>query len=157
MASLALINARLIDGTGKEPRDSWGLVTADDRIQEVGPSNSLRAPTGAAVIDVGGRTVMPGLIDANTHLTYHRSEFCLLLQQLTEPLEMTTIKSIENARTIIETGCTAIGDGGGRGSVAVAVREGVRQGLFPGPKVVAAGQIIGDAGGIWESLAGSQA
>jgi hypothetical protein len=153
MATLALINGRLIDGTGKEPRDRWGLVVAGDRIQEVGASNSLRVPSDATVTDLGGRTIMPGLIDAHTHLTYHASEYSLILQQMNESLEINTVKAVDNARRILETGCTAIGDGGSRGHIATAIRDGVRQGLITGPKVVAAGQMISGSGGIGDHTA----
>jgi imidazolonepropionase-like amidohydrolase len=150
MSELVLINGRLIDGTGKEPLDDCGIVVKGANISAVGPSQSLPVPADAQVIDVGGRTIMPGLIDAHTHLTYHYSEYRLLLQQLNESLEMNTIKAIQSAKIILETGCTAIADGGSRGSIGIAVRDAVSQGLIPGPKVAAAGQIICGSAGIMD-------
>jgi imidazolonepropionase-like amidohydrolase len=153
MARLALINGRLIDGTGSAPRDGWGMVIDGAAIQAVGPTGSLRLPADARVIDVGGRTLMPGLIDAHTHLTYHVSEYALILQQMNESLEMNTIKAVESARVILEAGCTAVGDGGSRGNIAVAIRDAVNQGTIPGPKVVAAGQMISGSSGIADHTA----
>lgn len=89
MSALAFVNGRLIDGTGREPRNGWGLVVEETRIQAVGPVSSLPIPADVRVIDVEGRTLMPGLIDAHTHLTYHRSEYALILQQMNESLELT--------------------------------------------------------------------
>jgi imidazolonepropionase-like amidohydrolase len=148
MSEFVLINGRLIDGTGKEPLDGCGIVVKGASISAVGPSQSLPVPADAQVIDVGGRTIMPGLIDAHTHLTYHVSEYGLMLQQMNESLEMNALKAAESARVILETGCTAIGDGASRGKVGMAIRDGVKQGLIPGPKVVAAGQIISGSAGI---------
>ncbi len=153
MAKCALINGRLIDGTGEAPRDGWGLLVDGPTIQAVGPGHALHRPADATVIDVGGRTVMPGLIDAHTHLTYHVSEYALILQQMNELLEMTAIKATQNARMILETGCTAIGDGGCRGNTAACIRDAVQQGLIPGPKVVAAGQMLSGTGGIADHTA----
>jgi imidazolonepropionase-like amidohydrolase len=148
VARLALLNGRLVDGTGRAPQDGWGLVVEGATIRSVGPPAALDVPRGATVVDVGGRTLMPGLIDAHTHLTYHRGEHALILQQLNETLEMNTLRAAENARLILETGCTAIGDGASRGNIAVAIRDAVHQGIIPGPKVVAAGQMLSGSGGI---------
>jgi len=79
MSELVLINGRLIDGTGKEPLDGCGIVVKGASISAVGPVQSLPVPADAQVIDLEGRTIMPGLIDAHTHLTYHYSEYRLLL------------------------------------------------------------------------------
>ncbi len=148
MSVLALVNGRIIDGTGAVPRDEWGVVVRDGKIQSLGPAASLPTPAEAEVVDVGGRTVMPGLIDPHTHLTYHSKEFGLILQQLTESLELNTIRAVQNAQLILQTGCTAIGDGGTRGHIAASIRDAVAEGLIPGPKVVAAGQIISGSGGL---------
>jgi imidazolonepropionase-like amidohydrolase len=139
MTWLALVNGRLIDGSGRGPQDCWGLVVEGAAIRSVGPVAALNVPPGATVVDVAGHTLMPGLIDSHTHLTYHRGEYALILQQLNETLEMNTLHAAENARLIVETGCTAVGDGAGRGNIAVAIRDAVSQGIIPGPKVVAAG------------------
>jgi imidazolonepropionase-like amidohydrolase len=148
MTTTALINARLIDGTGTPARDGWGLIIEDGRITYAGPAESLRIGPNANVLDLGGRTVMPGLIDAHTHLTYHAKEYALILQQMNESLEFNTLKAAENAKMILETGCTAVGDGACRGHIASAIRDGVAKGVIPGPKVVAAGQMLSGSGGI---------
>jgi imidazolonepropionase-like amidohydrolase len=151
---LVLANGRLIDGTGTAPRQGWSVVVVDDAVIEaVGPSAALVRPTEARVVDVGGRTIMPGLIDAHTHLTYHAGEYALTLQQMNETLEMNTINAVESARAILATGCTAIGDGAGRGNIAVAIRDGVSRGIIAGPKVVAVGQMLSGSAGIGDHTA----
>jgi len=148
MAKLALVNGRLIDGTGSEPRDGWGLVIDGANILSVGPAGSLRVPADAQVVDVTGHTLMPGLIDPHTHVSYHKSTWALNMREMTESLETNTIKAVENARIILESGCTAIGDGGSRGNIGVAIRDAILQGTIPGPKIVACGQILCGSGGI---------
>ena len=153
MSKYVLTNALLIDGTGAEPQQSSGLVIDGETIHSVGPTGSLPAPADAEVIDLEGKTLMPGIIDAHTHLTYHRSEYGLILQQMNESLELNTVKAVENAAMILDTGCTAIGDGACRGHLALAIRDGVRQGLIRGPKVVAAGPMISGSSGIADHTA----
>ena len=148
MGKIALINGRLIDGTGKEALEGWGLLVDGTKILSVDSTNALRVPADALVIDVKGMTLMPGLIDPHTHLSYHESTWALNMREMNESLELNTIKAIQNAKTILDTGCTAIGDGACRGNIAVAVRDAVAQGLISGPKVVAAGQMMCGSGGI---------
>src|SRR5262249_40082253 len=65
--AIVLEGARLIDGTGKPVRDNAALVIQGDKITAVGTAGKLARPKGARVIDVHGRTIMPGLITAHTH------------------------------------------------------------------------------------------
>ena len=154
MPEVALIHGRLIDGTGTEPLDDWGLVIRDSKVLAVGPTGSLPIPKDAEVLDLKACTVMPGIIDAHTHLCYHRDYHGLFPPQETESLEANTIKGIDNAAMILATGCTAIADGGTRGHVSIAIREAVNEGLIPGPKVVTSGQIISGPGGIGDQPPG---
>src|SRR5262249_49569848 len=66
-APVVLEGARLIDGTGGPPRDNAALVVEGDKITAVGVAGKLARPKGARVIDVHGRTIMPGLISAHSH------------------------------------------------------------------------------------------
>src|SRR6266849_9042959 len=60
--------ARLIDGTGKAPRENSVIVVQGDRIAAVGALGKVKYPKGARVVDVRGRTIMPGLINAHGHV-----------------------------------------------------------------------------------------
>ena len=136
MSTAALINARLVDGTGAPPRDGWGLVIDEEgQISAAGAADSLQIGPETKVLDAGGRTVMPGLIDAHTHLTYHAKEYALILQQMNESLEFNALKAAENAKMILETGCTAVGDGACRGHIGSAIRDAVAKGIIPGPRL----------------------
>ncbi len=66
--TLVLQNATVLDCTGRDPYSGATLVIEDGRIRNVGPQSSVSTPNGARVVDLGGNTVMPGLIDCHTHL-----------------------------------------------------------------------------------------
>jgi imidazolonepropionase-like amidohydrolase len=139
--------ALLIDGTGAEPLRDQVVTVAGGRIKSVGPMHRVRSADDVEVVDVEGRTLLPGLIDAHTHLTYHAERPDVWLLEQKESVELNTFFAGRNAARILASGFTSIGDGGCRGFIGPAVRDAVRLGLIPGPDIVAAGPIIcGTAG-----------
>lgn len=152
MSELVLRGGRVIDGTGREPVADAGLVIDGDRIRQVDRTDRLRAGRDARVVDLDGRTVMPGLVDLHTHLSYHASEPNAWRLEMEESVELTTVKATLNARAILATGFTTIGDGGCRGLIGPAIRDAVARGLIPGPRVVTAGPILCGAAGLMDSM-----
>jgi enamidase len=67
---VALTNARIIDGTGAEPKEHQTLVLRDGSIAAVGDASSVKPPDGATVVDLSGKTVLPGLVMVHEHLYY---------------------------------------------------------------------------------------
>lgn len=67
---LALVNARLIDGTGAPPMESTVILIEEGKFTDIGPPKRVNIPENAEVIDIQGKTVIPGLIDAHVHITY---------------------------------------------------------------------------------------
>ena len=67
-ATVAFTNARIIDGTGRAPIEKGTLLVGGDTIEAVGPAATITIPAGAARIDVTGKTIVPGLINAHGHL-----------------------------------------------------------------------------------------
>src|SRR5260370_25803422 len=65
---VALRAARLIDGTGAAPITNAVVIVTDNKITAVGDANSVRIPSGAKVVDLGDVTLLPGFVDAHTHL-----------------------------------------------------------------------------------------
>ncbi|HYI42131.1 MAG TPA: amidohydrolase family protein [Sphingomicrobium sp.] len=96
------------------------------------------APEGAQVIDLGSRTVMPGLVDAHTHIALHEGDYDG--QMLRETPEFRAIWAAVNAKKTLEGGVTTIRDLGneGAGYADVALRDAIARGLVPGPRIVAA-------------------
>ena len=67
-ATVALVGARVIDGTGAAPMANATILISNGRIERVGPAASLKIPAGATRVDVAGKTIIPGLINAHGHL-----------------------------------------------------------------------------------------
>jgi imidazolonepropionase-like amidohydrolase len=142
---IVLHAARLLDvKAGKIVRPGEVLVEGD-RIVEVGAS--VRHPSGAEVIDLGDRTLMPGLIDAHIHLfLYPGAED---LQTVQESVPQRTIVATLAARDDLMAGFTAERDMGteGAGSADSAVRNAINKGEIPGPRLRISGNAINILGG----------
>jgi imidazolonepropionase-like amidohydrolase len=84
-AVVALFGARVIDGTGAAPIANATILVTNGRIERIGPTASLKVPAGAARIDVSGRTIIPGLVNAHGHLGHGDSTLPVydrIIQQL---------------------------------------------------------------------------
>ncbi len=152
MPQTVLRGGWLIDGTGRDPVADAGLVINDGTIAQVDRTDRLRMAPGARVIDLDGQTIMPGLIDCHTHLSYHASQPNAWTLEMEESVELSAVKASLNARAILEMGFTTIADGGCRGLIGPAIRDAVAGGFIPGPRVVAAGQILCGAAGLLDSM-----
>jgi imidazolonepropionase-like amidohydrolase len=142
---IVLHAARLIDvETGRVIVPGEVLVRGD-RIVEAGAS--VTHPAGADTIDLGGRTLLPGLIDAHVHLFLHPGAEDL--QTVVESVPQRTILALLAARDDLMAGFTAERDMGteGAGSADTAVRNAIDQGLVPGPRLRISGNAIDLLGG----------
>ena len=142
---IVLHAARLLDvKAGKIVRPGEVLVEGD-RIVQVGAS--VKHPTGAEVIDLGDRTLMPGLIDAHIHLFLHPGAEDL--QTVQESVPQRTIMATLDARDDLMAGFTAERDMGteGAGSADTAVRNAINRGEIPGPRLRISGNAINIVGG----------
>jgi imidazolonepropionase-like amidohydrolase len=137
--------ARLLDirkGTVITPGE---VLVSGDRIVEAG--SSVKHPAGAEVIDLGDRTLLPGLIDAHVHLFLHPGAEDL--QTVKESVPQRTIMATLAARDDLMAGFTAERDMGteGAGSADTAVRDAIDGGLIPGPRLRISGNAINILGG----------
>ena len=142
---IVLHAARLLDvKAGKLIQPGEVLVQAD-RIVEVG--SSVKHPPGAEVLDLGDRTLMPGLIDAHIHLFLHPGAEDL--QTVQESVPERTILATLAARDDLMAGFTAERDMGteGAGSADTAVRDAINAGHIPGPRLRISGNAINILGG----------
>lgn len=143
MDTTVLIGASLIDGTGAEPVKGRAVVVEGGQIADV--VDAARAPRGGRV-DLGGLTLLPGLINCHVHLCLG-AEPDPLRPLRDEPLALTTIKALVRARQTVEAGVTTVRDLGGREYCELAVRRAVQEGLVLGPRILAAGRPICMTGG----------
>jgi imidazolonepropionase-like amidohydrolase len=142
---IVLHAARLIDvETGRVIAPGEVLVR-DGRIVEAG--TSVTHPAGAETIDLGARTLLPGLIDAHVHLFLHPGAEDL--QTVQESVPQRTIIAVLAAKDDLMAGFTAERDMGteGAGSADTAVRNAIDQGLVPGPRLRISGNAIDLLGG----------
>jgi len=142
---IVLHAARLIDvETGRVIAPGEVLVRGG-RIAEAG--TSVTHPAGAETIDLGGRTLLPGLIDAHVHLFLHPGAEDL--QTVQESVPQRTIIAVLAAKDDLMAGFTAERDMGteGAGSADTAVRNAIDQGLVPGPRLRVSGNAIDLLGG----------
>jgi imidazolonepropionase-like amidohydrolase len=142
-------NARVIDGTGAAPREPCALLIEDGRLVHVGPLARGDEPAGGGleVIDVAGRTVMPGMVEAHIHLSYNNVKAVADLD-LNCPPEYSTLVSARNAELALHCGYTAARSAGSVHAVDVALKRAIEEGLIPGPRMLAAGRDICATGGM---------
>jgi len=136
---------RLIDGMGKAPRDKVSILVRDDRIVSV--DAGYTTPKGAEVIDLSNATVLPGLIDDHVHITqsYHKGD--PIHTAMTRTSFDDEIDAVVNARNTLMAGFTAVRDVGGNTQVVVALKNAIKAGVVPGPRMWVAGTPLGPTGG----------
>jgi imidazolonepropionase-like amidohydrolase len=132
-------NATLLDPNRDELEGGVSVLVEGDTIREVS-SRPLAAPK-AAVVDCGGRTLMPGLIDCHAHV--YLSEVNIRYLEAI-PLTLMTARGAAAMRAMLDRGFTTVRDTGG---ADWGLREAVTQGLLPGPRLFIAGRAIGPTGG----------
>jgi imidazolonepropionase-like amidohydrolase len=153
MERTILTGALLLDGTGAPPVAGRAVVVEHGRISAV-VSNS-EAPSGAT-LRLDGLTLLPGLINMHVHLCFG-GEADPAAGLLRESQAMTVIKAALRARQTVEAGVTTVRDLGGREYAELSVRDAIRQGLIPGPRVLCAGKGICMTGGHGWNLIGREA
>jgi imidazolonepropionase-like amidohydrolase len=141
----------LVDGTGGDPVADAGVVVEDGRITAVGPAEDLSVPDGGEEIDVGGQTIMPGLVEAHTHMSQYAElnpvmgDFRAFTFDNT--IEYNALKAAENLETMLVTGATTIRDMAGRDHLPMSLRDAVEDGTILGPRVNPTGPMITSTGG----------
>jgi imidazolonepropionase-like amidohydrolase len=141
---MVLSNARVIDGTGRAPIEGATVHIEDGRIVSV--TSDGGPPAGA--LDLEGRTLMPGLIDAHAHLSSDISRSPgfgpppALKGELPRPRELGYFVLAKTARVLLAAGVTSIRDVGSYDDEAIALREAVRLGIVEGPRILSCGRII---------------
>src|SRR5579864_1809222 len=142
---IVLHATRLLDIKAGKLIKPGEVLIQGDRIVEVGPT--VKHPAGAEVIDLGDRTLMPGLIDVHIHLFLHPGAEDL--QTVQESVPQRTITATLAARDDLMAGFTAERDMGteGAGSADTAVRNAIDEGRIPGPRLCISGNAINILGG----------
>jgi imidazolonepropionase-like amidohydrolase len=139
------------EGDGAEVVEDAALRIEDGRIVAAGPAAQVPPPADPMVptIDYTAYSVLPGLVDAHVHLTFRRGETSVQHATLVSD-ERALLRGVEAARKILAAGVTTVRDCAARGQIAQALRDGVRDGLIVGPRILASGPpVTTTTGHLW--------
>ena len=121
------------------------IVVEGDVIVSVGPAADAKLAPGTETIDLPNATVLPGLIDAHTHLTADNGQFGYQALGISVPREALT--GAKNARITLQAGFTTVRNVGASGYSDVALRDAINAGDVPGPRMLVSGPPLGITGG----------
>src|SRR5215208_4889257 len=142
---VTITGATVIDGRGGAPLADAVVVIAGGRIEAVGARSAVRIPAGATTIDGAGKFLVPGFVDTNVHLSLYGG-----MGDLYETLARYHPRQreivLEAAQVQLKYGVTTVRDSYGVLSPLVAVREDIAAGRSIGPRILAAGNIVGWGG-----------
>ncbi|MFN2531176.1 MAG: amidohydrolase family protein [Pyrinomonadaceae bacterium] len=131
--------AHVFDGENPELHDGWIVLVRGERIDAVGPASIIAAPPAAKIIDLPGLTLLPGLIEAHSHMLLHPySETPWNDQVAHESLTLRVARATNHLRNTLLAGFTTIRDLGteGAGYADVGLKQAVQQGIIPGPRML---------------------
>jgi imidazolonepropionase-like amidohydrolase len=135
--AMLLLPGRVFDGTTLH--DGWGVLVRGNRIEAAGPASEVAAPGDATRIPLTGLTLLPGLIEAHSHLLLHPyNEAPWDEQVLKEPEALRVARAVNHARATLLAGFTTVRDLGteGAGYSDVGLKQAIDQGIIPGPRMV---------------------
>ena len=151
---IVLRAARMFDGISDRVTTPGLIVVLGEKIRAVGSSAEI--PPGAETVDLGDATLLPGFMDAHTHLTfpytadYRQQE----LDNFKKPITEKAIESTVNARMTLMAGFTTVRDVGSNDYMDVGLRNAIASGAVPGPRMLVAVHAIGSTGGHCDDSAG---
>ena len=145
----AIRSRRLLDGTGQPVVEDAIVVVQEDRIVAVGAASQVALDTNTPVVDVGDRTVIPGLIDAHVHLLSTGGVSSGEESRAMNDHEA-LLQGTQNALMAIRSGLTAVRDCGDRNFLTLTLRDSVANDVIPGPRMICSGPVItSTAGQLW--------
>ena len=146
--------AHLFDGKSDQVVSPGVVVVVDGKITAAGAK--VAEPAGAEVIDLGNVTVLPGLIDAHTHLSGESSNDWKKdeLDRFKKPIPQVAIEATQYARRTLMAGFTTVRDVGSGDLVDIGLRNAINEGVIPGPRMLVAVHAISARGGHCDDTAG---
>lgn len=144
-AGILLRPQRVFDATTSDTHEGWVVLVDGRTIAAAGPAASVSAPAGTTTIDLPGMTLLPGLIDAHSHIFLHPYNETLWNDQvLKEPFAYRTIAATLHSRDTLLAGFTTLRDLGteGAGYGDVSVKRAIDEGKIPGPRLFVATRAI---------------
>ena len=143
MAGITLLtHALLIDGTGRDPLEDAAVVVEGALIKDVVPSGRVGPLRGdVTTLDLAGRALLPGLIDAHVHVAAVDGNTAE--QHRVHPPSLIVAKALRRIEECLAQGFTTVRDAGG---ADYGLREAVASGLYPGPRLLVSGRALSQTG-----------
>ena len=138
-------NCRIINGIGGERKQGFVLVKGN-RIEAVGSGPNTPRPPADEIIDLGGRSLLPGIIDAHVHLSLN-GDADPMISFMRDSDFITAYKSQKNAHQSLLAGITTVRDLGSPKDIGIHLRNAVNAGLVPGPRIYSSGKCVCMTGG----------
>lgn len=137
---------KLIDGTGSKPVENSYMIVEDKKISKLGRFVDLDTVEDCEVVDLTGKTLMPGLINSHVHIIMEPAADPNSIL-MNESKYKATIRGIANLKKQLYAGTTFFRDMGGLDFIDLEIRDAVKQGLIEGPEFLASGKVITMTGG----------
>ena len=138
-APILLKPDRVFDGTTATPHAGWVVLVRGEKIAAAGPADEVKVPKGAKVIELPGTTLLPGLIDAHSHLLLHPYDETKWDDQvLKESVAERVCRATNHAKAGLLSGFTTLRDLGteGAGFADVGIKSAIDKGIIPGPRLL---------------------
>jgi imidazolonepropionase-like amidohydrolase len=129
--------AHVWDGESAQLHENWSVLVRGEKIEAVGPTGAV--PAAAKVIELPGLTLMPGLIEAHSHILLHPYTETVWNDQVArESLTLRVARATNHLRNTLQAGFTTIRDLGTEGAAYadVGLKQAVEQGIIPGPRMI---------------------
>ncbi len=137
---IVLKGATLIDGTGRKPIKNSLVIISENVIAYAGGNSGVELPENAAVIDLAGKTLIPGLIDLHIHMDLHGFADTYAENLVEDKLR--AIRTVQEMNKTLQGGITTVRNCGSVNHIDFAVREAVEMGWVEGPRIITSGKII---------------
>jgi imidazolonepropionase-like amidohydrolase len=144
-ASVLLRPQRVFDAEGEKTHEGWVVLVTGKSIAAVGPAAEVKAPAGARTVDLPGMTLLPGLIDAHSHIFLHPYNEALWNDQvLKEPQAYRVVAAVVHCERTLIAGFTSLRDLGteGAGYADLSIQRAIDEGRIPGPRLFVATRAI---------------
>lgn len=142
---LAIVGGTVIDGNGGAPVTNAVIIVEGDRIADIGASGAIAVPAGAQIVDAKAKWIVPGLVDTNVHLSLYggmNERYESLVRYYPRARDI----ALEAAQIDLAHGVTTVRDSYGMLRPLVEARDLIRTGKAIGPRILAAGNIVGWSG-----------
>jgi len=144
-------NVRIIDGVSDKPIEGKAVLVVGERIQRIGAENELLnasdTPAKPDMVDGGGSTLIPGLINAHEHLTWRRTPGSWTDRVVSRAPSWFIARGAGHALLSIKEGVTTVRDVGAKEDSAVVLRDAIEAGILVGPRIRSCRQTISMTGG----------